>query len=98
MPVKEALRAENIPGRFLLDVSDFDENPLQFSRFCLQDLLENIEIFRRMHPINAEIECVGRETVFACDTVENFRRDRVIEMAGAEEERIELIFVLREEF
>ena len=50
MPIDRALRAENlVPLR--LDVSHFEQDPLQISRFGFQDLFEHVEIFRRMHSI-----------------------------------------------
>ena len=98
VPVEEALRAENLEVRLGFDVVDLDENPLEAARFRLQDLLEDIEIFRRIHPVDAEIEGPGRDAVLARDLVESFRRNRVVETARPEKKGVELVLVLREEF
>ena len=82
----------------VLDFLYFDEDPLQISRLRLQDLLEHIEILRRKHSIDAEIERPGRHPALACGLVENFRRDRVIKAARTEKEGIELVLVFGKEF
>ena len=71
---------------------------LRASRFRLQDLIKDIEIFRGIHTIDTEIECPCRQAVLAGHLVENFWRNCVVEAARPEKKRIELILVLREEF
>ena len=51
-----------------------------------------------MHCIDAEIKCARRETALSRGPIENFRRDRVINAAGPNQKRIELVLVLAEEF
>ena len=96
MPVEKTLCAEDVGLRFCVDVADFQENPLELSRFGLEDLLEHIEIFRRIHSVDAEIKGPGRDTIFAGGPIENFRRNGVVEAARAEKKRVEFVLVLGE--
>src|SRR6266403_4632374 len=97
MPVNHALRPEDVvPLR--LDIAELEQNPFQVSRLRFQDLFEYVEIFRRMHSIDAEVEGAGGEAVLARDRVEDFRRSRIIEPARADDDGIEFVLVLGEEF
>src|SRR3954465_16030223 len=94
MPIEEPLGAELVSLQLCLDFAHLDENPFQVLRPRLQNLLENIEIFGWVHPIDAEIEGVRRQTSGARCLIENRRGNSVIEMARPNEERVELVLVL----
>jgi hypothetical protein len=76
-----------------LNLSQLEENPFQIRWPALQDLLQNIEVFRWVHSVDAEIKRPGGNAMLAIDLIEELGRYRVIKMAGPDENGIELIFV-----
>src|SRR5439155_22832648 len=63
-----------------------------------QNLVQDIEILRRMQRVDAKVESARRQTVVSSGLIEDFRRHRVINSAGPDKQSIKLVFVPGEEF
>jgi hypothetical protein len=68
----------------------------QVARLSAQQTLQDVAAFRRKHSAYSEIEGARRVAGFTRDPIENRGRDLMMNLAGPDKYRVELILMLME--
>jgi hypothetical protein len=77
-------------------LTELDEDPFEVARLGAQQTLQDVAAFRRKHSVYSEIEAPRRLAGFIRDPIENRGRDLMMDLAGTDKHRVELVLMFVE--
>jgi hypothetical protein len=96
VPIKRTATGFRLRKAPRFQLIELNEDPLQVARLCAQQTFQDVAAFRRKHSVYSEIKRARRVAGFTRHPIENRGRDLMMDLAGTDKDRVELVLMLME--